>query len=71
MPAGSGPPAPADESRDITVLVHPKPVELKSREIVIGRHWHDTDAMTSTREAEAHLTFGSCDTDTRPVTLRR
>ena len=44
------PPAPGDERRDMTVLVHPEPVELKSHELVITGHWHDTDAMTAACE---------------------
>ena len=42
-------PAPADENRDMTVLVHPEPVELESRELVSPRHLHNTDAMAVTR----------------------
>ena len=43
-------PAPADENRDMTVLVHPGPVELESRELVSPRRLHNTDAMAVTRE---------------------
>jgi hypothetical protein len=42
-------PAPADENRDMTVLVHPEPVELESRELVSPRRLHNTDAMAVTR----------------------
>jgi hypothetical protein len=43
-------PAPADENRDMTVLVHPEPIELESRELVSPRHLRNTDAMAVTRE---------------------
>jgi hypothetical protein len=43
-------PAPADENRDMTMLVHPEPVELESHELVSPRHLHNTDVMAVTRE---------------------
>ena len=45
-------PAPADERRDITVLVHPEPVELESHEPASPRHFHGADAMAATHEPE-------------------
>jgi hypothetical protein len=42
-------PAPTDENCDMTVLVHPEPVELESHELVSPRHLHNTDAMAVTR----------------------
>ena len=38
------------KNRDMTVLVHPAPVELESRELVSPRHLHNADAMAVTRE---------------------
>ena len=43
-------PAPADENRDMTVLLHPEPVELESHGPVSPRHFHDADAMAAMRE---------------------
>jgi len=36
----------------MTVLVHPEPVELESRELVSPRRLHNTDAMAVTRARE-------------------
>jgi hypothetical protein len=43
-------PTPADERRDMPVLVHPEPVELESHEPVSPRHFHCTDATATTHE---------------------